>query len=48
MQFGARPLKRLLQKKILDGLSIALLDGTILPGMHVQADVGNGVVQFNR
>ncbi len=24
MQFGARPLKRLIQKKVLDGLSIAL------------------------
>jgi ATP-dependent Clp protease ATP-binding subunit ClpB len=46
IQFGARPLKRLIQKKILDGLSIALLDGTIAPGMHVKVDENEGVIQF--
>ncbi len=46
MQFGARPLKRLIQKKVLDGLSIALLDGSVLPGMHVKVDVEDGKIVF--
>ncbi len=46
MQFGARPLKRLLQKKILDGLSIAILDGSVSPGTHVKVDVEDGIIQF--
>jgi ATP-dependent Clp protease ATP-binding subunit ClpB len=46
MQFGARPLKRLLQKKILDGLSMALLEGRVSPGMHVRADVDDGTIVF--
>ena len=47
LQFGARPLKRLLQKKILDGLSITLLDGSVEPGMHVKVDVENRNIKFN-
>ena len=46
MQFGARPLKRVLQKKVLDGLSIAILEGKVQPGMHVKIDVENGIIQF--
>ncbi|MFC2113294.1 ATP-dependent chaperone ClpB [Bacteroidota bacterium] len=38
LQYGARPLKRLMQKKVLDGLSMALLEGRIEPGMHVLID----------
>jgi len=46
LQFGARPLKRLIQKKILDELSIAMLDGRVLPGMHVKMDMENQKVIF--
>ncbi|MFO7669005.1 MAG: ATP-dependent chaperone ClpB [Bacteroidales bacterium] len=46
MQFGARPLKRLIQKKVLDGMSIALLDGSVLPGMHVIVDEKDGKILF--
>jgi len=46
MQFGARPLKRLIQKKILDGLSIALLEGSVKPGMQLIVDEKDGKVQF--
>jgi ATP-dependent Clp protease ATP-binding subunit ClpB len=46
MQYGARPLKRLIQKMILDKLSIALLDGSILPGMHVIVDAEEGMIRF--
>ncbi len=46
MQFGARPLKRLIQKKVLDGLSIALLDGSVQPGMHVKVDAEEGEIVF--
>jgi len=46
MQFGARPLKRLIQKRILDGLSIALLEGSISPGMHLKIDAEDGKIRF--
>ncbi len=39
LQFGARPLKRLIRKKILDGFSMALLEEKVLPGMNVEIDV---------
>ncbi|MBN2699574.1 MAG: AAA family ATPase, partial [Bacteroidales bacterium] len=46
LQFGARPLKRLIQKKIIDGLSVALLNETVKPGMHVEIDVQDRKVVF--
>ena len=46
MQYGARPLKRLIQKKVLDGLSIALLEGSVQPGMNVTVDVKDGKIVF--
>jgi len=36
--FGARPLKRAIQKLISDPLALKLLSGEIEPGRHVQAD----------
>ena len=36
--YGARPLKRLIQKKIQDGLALMLLNGEIGPGDTVRAD----------
>jgi ATP-dependent Clp protease ATP-binding subunit ClpB len=47
MQYGARPLKRLIQKKILDGLSIAILEGSVVPGMHLKVDEKDGNIQFH-
>jgi ATP-dependent Clp protease ATP-binding subunit ClpB len=45
--FGARPLKRAIQKMIADVLALKLLDGEIQPGEHVVADVArNGELEF--
>ncbi|HMP75363.1 MAG TPA: ATP-dependent chaperone ClpB [Kiritimatiellia bacterium] len=37
--FGARPLKRVIQRKVLDALAMELLDGRLAPGSRVTADV---------
>ncbi len=37
--FGARPLKRVIQRKVLDALAMELLDGRIAAGSRVVADV---------
>ncbi len=37
--YGARPLKRLIQKKIQDRLALMLLEGEIVPGDAVRLDV---------
>ena len=47
LQFGARPLKRLIRKKILDGFSMAMLEGKVSPGMHVEIDVDGQDVVFH-
>ncbi|TFH27962.1 MAG: ATP-dependent chaperone ClpB [Bacteroidia bacterium] len=47
LQFGARPLKRLIQKKILDQLSIAMLEGKVQPGSHTLIDVVDGQIVFS-
>lgn len=44
--FGARPLKRVIQKKIEDRLSDELLAGRILPGETVTVDVSDGELTF--
>jgi ATP-dependent Clp protease ATP-binding subunit ClpA len=36
--YGARPLKRLIQKKIQDRLALMLLDGKVLPGDKIRLD----------
>ena len=40
--YGARPLKRLIQKQITDRLAVALLDGSIEEGSVVTVDVSDG------
>jgi ATP-dependent Clp protease ATP-binding subunit ClpB len=45
-QFGARPLKRLIQKLIVNSLSKKILSGEIDKGKAVLADVFDGVVVF--
>ena len=37
--FGARPLKRAIQRLVLDGLAMELLEGRVQPGDRVHADV---------
>ncbi|MGW8314418.1 MAG: ATP-dependent chaperone ClpB [Bacteroidales bacterium] len=46
LQYGARPLKRLIQRKVLDGLSVAILEGKVAPGMHILMDVKDHHVVF--
>jgi len=38
-QFGARPLKRVIQKEIENRLAIELLEGKVLPGQKIKIDV---------
>ncbi len=45
--FGARPLKRLVQKRILDPLALELIDGRIYEGMTVVARAADGRVTFS-
>jgi ATP-dependent Clp protease ATP-binding subunit ClpB len=37
--YGARPLKRALQRMVQDPLAIKILDGEVLHGAHVRVDV---------
>ena len=45
-QFGARPLKRVIQKEIENKLAIEILEGKILPNQKVKIDVRNGEFVF--
>ena len=47
-QFGARPLKRAIQRLIQDPLAMRLLDGDVMPGDHVviDADLRKGEMKF--
>jgi len=45
--FGARPLKRLVQKRVLDPLALELIDGRIHDGMTVTVSVANDRVTFH-
>jgi ATP-dependent Clp protease ATP-binding subunit ClpB len=49
-QFGARPLKRAIQRLIQDPLAMKILDGDVLPGepLVVDADVKKGAMTFER
>ena len=40
--FGARPLKRVIQREVADRLASALLDGTVVDGASVVVDAGEG------
>jgi ATP-dependent Clp protease ATP-binding subunit ClpB len=45
--FGARPLKRAIQKLLADPLALKILEGDIQPGEHIVADVGrSGELEF--
>ena len=44
--FGARPLKRAIQKLIQDPLALKILDGEVLHGDHIVVDAAGGKMQF--
>jgi ATP-dependent Clp protease ATP-binding subunit ClpB len=46
--YGARPLKRVLQKMILNDLAKKILDGSFREGDHVEVDVEKGQIIFTR
>src|SRR6202045_1377198 len=45
--YGARPLKRAIQKEILDPLSIDILEGKVREGQTVKIDAKNGALEFS-
>jgi ATP-dependent Clp protease ATP-binding subunit ClpB len=44
--YGARPLKRAIQRLIQDPLAMKILDGEVLHGDHVRIEAGQGALQF--
>jgi ATP-dependent Clp protease ATP-binding subunit ClpB len=46
--FGARPLKRAIQKHLLDPLSLAVLEGNFKEGDHITAQLKGGKVVFEK
>ncbi|MDP8942768.1 MAG: ATP-dependent chaperone ClpB [Actinomycetota bacterium] len=46
--YGARPLKRVIQKRLVDKLALALLEGEFAPGDHVLVDAAEGELAFRR
>ncbi len=46
--YGARPLKRAIQKHVLDPLSLSLLDGDYIAGDQMTADEKDGVIVFEK
>lgn len=44
IQFGARPLKRLIQKEIMDKISIAMLEDVVKPDSHIRIDIDNNEI----
>jgi ATP-dependent Clp protease ATP-binding subunit ClpB len=44
--YGARPLRRTIQKEILDPLSIDILEGKVREGQTVKIDARNGALEF--
>jgi ATP-dependent Clp protease ATP-binding subunit ClpB len=45
-QFGARPLKRVIQKEIENALAVKLLEGAITPGHSITIDADNAGLRF--
>jgi ATP-dependent Clp protease ATP-binding subunit ClpB len=44
--YGARPLRRVIQREILDPLSIDILEGKVREGQTVKVDAKNGALEF--
>ncbi|MBU3917011.1 hypothetical protein KKA14_15875, partial [bacterium] len=47
-EFGARPLKRILQKELEDVLAYKILDGTIKQGDFIEVRLQNEQLSFHR
>jgi len=47
-QFGARPLKRIIQEKLLDPLSLRLLEGEFKPGDTIQVTAKGDALEPKR
>jgi len=45
--YGARPLKRVIQRDLLDPLSMNILEGKVREGQRIVADAKNGVIEFS-
>ena len=46
--YGARPLKRVIQKRLVDPLALAILEGRFGPGDTVRVDAADGEIVFER
>jgi ATP-dependent Clp protease ATP-binding subunit ClpB len=46
--YGARPLKRVIQKRLVDKLALALLNGEFAAGDRVRVDAADGELTFTR
>ena len=46
--YGARPLKRVIQKRLVDPLALRLLEGEFVPGDTVAVDAADGELRFER
>jgi ATP-dependent Clp protease ATP-binding subunit ClpB len=46
--YGARPLKRVIQKRLVDPLALAILEGRFVPGDTVKVDASGGEIVFER
>jgi ATP-dependent Clp protease ATP-binding subunit ClpB len=46
--YGARPLKRVIQKQLVDPLALGLLKGDFAPGDRVEVDAADGELRFTR
>lgn len=44
--YGARPLKRAIQRMVQDPLAVKILDGSVLHGDHVRVEAGKGALTF--
>jgi ATP-dependent Clp protease ATP-binding subunit ClpB len=44
--YGARPLKRAIQRYLLDPLSINILEGKFAEGQTIRAETKNGAIEF--
>jgi ATP-dependent Clp protease ATP-binding subunit ClpB len=46
--YGARPLKRVIQKRLVDPLALAILEGRFVPGDTVKVDAADGEIVLER
>ena len=46
--YGARPLKRVIQKRLVDRLALALLEGEFTEGDTVRVDAADGELVFTK